>query len=52
MNKKLGLYIHIPFCNHVCPYCDFHKMVASADLKKLYIEALINELKLKDISKY
>ncbi len=52
MNKRVGLYIHIPFCNKVCPYCDFHKMVASKTLKENYINALIKELKLKDISKY
>ena len=52
MNKKLGLYIHIPFCNKVCPYCDFHKMVASDNLKEKYIKALIKESNLKGISKY
>ena len=52
MNKKLGLYIHIPFCNKVCPYCDFHKMVASDNLKEKYIKALIKESKIKNISKY
>lgn len=52
MNKKLGLYIHIPFCNKVCPYCDFHKMVASDNLKEKYIKALIIESKIKNISKY
>lgn len=24
--KKLGLYIHIPFCKSKCPYCDFYSM--------------------------
>ena len=52
MNKKLGLYIHIPFCNKVCPYCDFHKMVASDNLKESYIKALIKESIIKGISKY
>ena len=42
--KEIGLYIHIPFCNKVCPYCDFHKMVASDNLKEKYIKALIKEL--------
>lgn len=26
MEKKLGLYIHIPFCEHKCDYCDFYSL--------------------------
>jgi oxygen-independent coproporphyrinogen-3 oxidase len=22
----LGVYIHVPFCKHACPYCDFYKI--------------------------
>lgn len=25
-NQALGLYFHVPFCKHACPYCDFYKM--------------------------
>ena len=28
--KKLGLYIHIPFCRSKCPYCDFYSMRSDA----------------------
>lgn len=24
--KKIGLYIHIPFCKSKCPYCDFYSL--------------------------
>ncbi len=24
-NARLGIYIHVPFCPHICPYCDFTK---------------------------
>ena len=49
MNNMTGLYVHIPFCNQICPYCDFYKMVVSDELKNKYIDALINEMKIKDL---
>lgn len=39
-----GLYIHIPFCDQICTYCDFCKMVASDEIKKVYMKALIKEI--------
>ncbi len=24
--QDLGLYLHVPFCKHACPYCDFYKI--------------------------
>lgn len=39
-----ALYIHIPFCNQICSYCDFVKEVASLEKKNDYIEALKVEL--------
>lgn len=42
----LGLYIHIPFCEHICTYCDFAKRVPKDNLMiDNYIDALINEIK-------
>ena len=42
-----ALYIHIPFCNRICTYCDFYKMLAKYDTKSKYIDYLIKELDLK-----
>lgn len=40
-----ALYIHIPFCDQICIYCDFHKEMAKESKKKRYINALLTELK-------
>lgn len=39
-----SMYIHIPFCDHICTYCDFHKSLASDAKKARYIDALRREL--------
>jgi oxygen-independent coproporphyrinogen-3 oxidase len=35
-----GLYIHVPFCTSVCPYCDFAVTIAGAERRASYLEAL------------
>jgi oxygen-independent coproporphyrinogen III oxidase len=40
-----GLYIHIPFCESICHYCDFVKRVPrNQEMIDTYISALINEI--------
>jgi oxygen-independent coproporphyrinogen-3 oxidase len=39
-----SLYVHIPFCDHICTYCDFHKSLATEKKKSNYIQALLQEL--------
>lgn len=40
--KDIALYIHIPFCNSKCYYCDFYSCVSKQN-KENYITALENE---------
>ncbi|MEO2056436.1 MAG: radical SAM family heme chaperone HemW [Flavobacteriaceae bacterium] len=41
-----GIYIHIPFCNKACYYCDFH-FSTSLKNKDLFITSILNEIKLR-----
>lgn len=41
---KLGLYIHIPFCQQKCFYCDFPSHANLAHLYRPYITALCQEI--------
>lgn len=37
-------YIHIPFCSHICSYCDFSKMYYNSSWCKRYLKALKKEI--------
>ncbi len=39
-----GVYIHIPFCNSKCPYCDFYSYRCKREEQEKYIDSLIDEI--------
>ncbi|MBX3000664.1 MAG: radical SAM family heme chaperone HemW [Caldilineaceae bacterium] len=42
--QPLGLYIHIPFCEKKCPYCDFNTYAKLDNLFDAYVDALCLEI--------
>lgn len=46
-DKKLGIYVHIPFCRSKCQYCDFYSFGGSRDkyLVDGYLQALITHIR-------
>jgi len=44
MKKDISLYIHIPFCNSKCNYCNFVSKVASDEEKDRYVKNLKTEI--------
>lgn len=39
----VGLYLHIPFCEQKCGYCDFVSYVGKEQNMRLYLDAMIKE---------
>lgn len=43
-DAPLGLYVHIPFCARICPYCDFNVYARQERLVTPYVRALEREM--------
>lgn len=40
----IGLYLHIPFCQALCSYCNFNRGLDDGALKARYVPALVREI--------
>ncbi len=40
----IGIYVHLPFCPYICPYCDFTKWPHKRSAAKRYLQALHCEI--------
>ena len=46
MNSKIkSAYVHIPFCNNICSYCDFCKLYYNKEWINKYLKSLELEIK-------
>src|SRR5262245_47342425 len=41
-----GLYLHVPFCSAICPYCDFAVTHASSPARERFASRLLGEVSL------
>ena len=43
-DAPIGVYVHVPFCTHICPYCDFNTYAGQEGLIPAYVDAVIRDL--------
>ncbi len=41
---QAGLYLHIPFCRSLCPYCPYDRIAYDVDMAEPYARAVLAEL--------
>lgn len=41
---QLGIYLHVPFCRQICPYCPYNKEIYSPDMAERYARAVTKEI--------
>lgn len=41
---EIGIYLHIPFCNWICPYCPYNKEIFKEEVVQYYVSAVIKEI--------
>lgn len=39
-----GLYVHYPYCEQKCPYCDFNSYARKPEAAEVWTEAIVNEV--------
>lgn len=44
------IYVHIPFCARICPYCAFYKDLLDRSQTSRFCEAMVRELAMRDHS--
>lgn len=48
-NSAESLYLHIPFCDCLCSYCDFAKVLSGTFSESRYLDCLLQEIAAKAI---
>jgi oxygen-independent coproporphyrinogen-3 oxidase len=41
---EFGLYLHIPFCRQICPYCPYNKEIYQPETAEIYTRAVNKEI--------
>jgi putative oxygen-independent coproporphyrinogen III oxidase len=44
VTSRPGLYLHIPFCSAICPYCDFAVLTGGPERRRRFADYLIREI--------
>jgi len=42
--NEFGLYLHIPFCKQICPYCPYNKEIYQSEAAEMYTRAIKKEI--------
>lgn len=50
MNTIKSMYLHVPFCNSICSYCDFARVGYNENLSEKWLNEIYKEIDSYDIS--
>jgi putative oxygen-independent coproporphyrinogen III oxidase len=45
-SQRPGLYLHVPFCSAICPYCDFAVLTGGRQARAEFVDSLVSEIEM------
>jgi putative oxygen-independent coproporphyrinogen III oxidase len=45
-HREAGLYLHVPFCSRICPYCDFAVITGGRENQRRFVGCLVGEIEM------
>ena len=48
-DSSVAVYVHIPWCASLCPYCDFDKQASDFRLVDAYIDGSLSDVRLSRV---
>ena len=43
-DQLISVYLHLPFCHHICSYCDLNAYAGVNHVMPHYVKALVKEI--------
>ncbi len=45
-SRDIGIYVHVPFCRHICPFCPYYRVIYDRVFVEKWVYGILREIEL------